>query len=97
MIYKIAFVLFVVSTGFCTDKSVAHFTRAKMLMIQALREFDAGVKANPKASSITSDNWRRTVANSAEELDRVIIPKARESHSGARFEPLPQLLSESKR
>jgi len=97
MIYKIMFVLIAATSGFCSDKSVAHFTRAKILMIQALREFDAGVKANPQAASIKSDTWRRTVANSAEELDRGIVPKARESRSAARFEALPPLLSESKR
>lgn len=97
MISKIAFVLFLASVGLCADKSEAHFTRAKMLMLQALREFDAGVKANPQAGSINSDTWRRTVVNSAQELDRLISPKARESRSGARFEAMPQLLSESKR
>jgi len=78
-----------------TTKSEAHFMRAKSLLLAALREFDEGANASPEIS-INSSSWKSEVRDKANELERIISPRARMSTSGAKFDAYPQLLSESK-
>lgn len=81
------------------DKSRAegHLSRSKGLLIAALREFDEAMKDMPEKSSLNTTRWRDSVAERAEELERLISPKARETRGGIRYEAYPEFLSESKR
>lgn len=78
------------------SKSEAHFIRAKSLLLSALKEFDEGTKGNQELS-MNSAAWRAEIIDRANELERVISPRARMSTTGAKFEAHSELLSESKR
>lgn len=92
--------LFPLSASYAdTDRSRAegHLSRSKGLLIAALREFDEAMKHMPENSSLNTARWRNSIAERAEEVERLISPKAREARGGIRYEAYPELLSESKR
>lgn len=79
------------------SEAVGHYARARSLLIAALREFDAGYKlANPNAL-LNSAQWRATLVDRAQELDRVVDPQPRVSRTGVRFQSDTRLLNEAKK
>ena len=80
-----------------TTEAIAHFARTRSLIIAALHEFDRGRKiANPSALLDTAE-WRNTLIDRAEDLDRILDPQPRATKGGIRFEADPRLLPEANR
>ncbi len=76
--------------------AVGHYARARSLLIAAVREFDKGAKlANPNVL-LDSQQWRSTLIDRTQELDRVLDPQPRASRTGVRFEADTRLLNEAK-
>ena len=79
------------------SEATGHYARARSLLIAALREFDAGYKlANPNVL-LNSAQWRATLVDRAQELDRVLDPQPRVSRTGVRFQTDTRLLNEAKK
>lgn len=84
------------ATGERLSTAVGHYSRARSLLIAALREFDQGQKlANPSAL-LDSAKWRGSVLNRAEELERILDPQPRASKGGVKFNADTRLLGEAK-
>lgn len=74
--------------------AVGHYARARSLIQAAIREFDKGYRlANPE-SLFDPHEWRHTLLDRAEELERVLDPQPRVTRGGVRFDPDPRLLSD---
>ena len=72
--------------------AIGHYARARSLLIAAVGEFDKGLKlANPDAV-LDSKEWRITLVNRAEELEKVIDPQPRVSKGGVKFSADSRLL-----
>jgi len=78
-----------------TTEAVAHFARARALVIAALHEFDKGRKIASPNELLDSAQWRNTLIDRAEDLDRVLDPQPRATKGGIRFEADPRLLPEA--
>ena len=77
--------------------AVGHYSRARALLIAAVREFDQGYKlANPNVL-LDSQQWRSSLIDRTQELDRVLDPQPRTSRLGVQFEADTRLLNEAKR
>jgi hypothetical protein len=80
-----------------TARAVGHYTRARSLLLAALREFDAGTRVAELPTLIDPTGWRETVAERAHELERVLDPQPRITSGGASFSPDRRLLAEEGR
>ncbi len=78
-------------------EAVAHFARARSLLIAALREFDKGRKIASPSELLDVARWRNSLIDRAEDLDRVLDPQPRATKGGIRFEADPRLLPEADR
>jgi hypothetical protein len=78
-------------------EAVAHYARARSLIIAALREFDKGRKIASPSELLEPAQWRNTLIDRAEDLDRVLDPQPRATKGGIRFEADPRLLPEADR
>lgn len=78
--------------GETLSSAVAHFARARSLIIAAVREFDAGRKLADPGALIDSESWRALLVARAEDLERVLDPKPRATKGGVRFDADPRLL-----
>ncbi len=78
-------------------EAVAHFARARSLIIAALHEFDKGRKIASPSELLDAAQWRNTLIDRAEDLDRVLDPQPRATKGGIRFEADPRLLPEADR
>ena len=76
--------------------AIGHFSRARKLLIDAVYEFDAGLKIGNPDILINSDAWRRAVIEQASELDRVLSPQPAAPQGGIKYPGDSRLLSESK-
>ncbi len=85
------------ATGERLATAVAHYSRARSLLIAAIAEFDKGYKtANPDAL-LVSKEWRATLIERAEELQKVIDPQPRVTRGGVKFSADTRLLNEASR
>ncbi|MBN8550717.1 MAG: hypothetical protein J0M12_15490 [Deltaproteobacteria bacterium] len=76
--------------------AVGHYSRARALLIAAVREFDQGYKlANPNVI-LDSQQWRSSLIDRAQELDHVLDPQPRSSRLGVKYEADTALLNEAK-
>ncbi|MEY4667626.1 MAG: hypothetical protein RL518_325 [Pseudomonadota bacterium] len=80
-----------------TTEAVAHFARARSLIIAAIHEFDKGRKIASPSELLDTTQWRNTLIDRAEDLDRVLDPQPRATKGGIRFEADPRLLPEATR
>ena len=65
--------------------AVGHYSRARSLLIAAINEFDQGLKlANPD-SLIDSKEFRNSLIDRSEELERVLDPQPRATKTGIKF------------
>jgi len=80
-----------------TTEAVAHFARSRALIIAALREFDKGRKIANPSELLDSVQWRNTLIDRAEDLDRVLDPQPRATKGGIKFQADPRLLPEASR
>ena len=75
--------------------AIGHYARSRSLLIAAINEFDKGYKiANPNAL-LDSKEWKSTLVDRAEELQRVLDPQPRASKGGVRFDADTRLLNEA--
>jgi hypothetical protein len=80
-----------------TARAIGHYTRARSLLLAALREFDAGTRVAELPTLIDPSGWRGTVAERAHELERVLDPQPRVTSGGVSFSPDRRLLAEEER
>lgn len=84
------------ASGETLATAVGHYSRARSLLIAAIREFDLGYKlANPNVL-LDSAQWRANLVDRAQELDRVLDPQPRASRSGIKYQADTRLLNEAK-
>ena len=76
-------------------EAVAHYARARALLISALNEFDVARKLARPDELLDPVKWRNTLIDRAEDLDRVLDPQPRATKGGIRFEADPRLLPEA--
>ena len=75
--------------------AIGHYARSRALILEAVREFDAGLKlANPQVL-IDVPEWRNDLLDRAEDLEKVLDPQPRTSETGVTFQGDPRLLSEA--
>jgi hypothetical protein len=74
--------------------AMGHYARARSLILAAIREFDKGIKlANPQIL-LDVKEFRNTLVDRAEDLERVIAPQPKATRKGVQFAPDSRLLSE---
>jgi hypothetical protein len=78
-----------------TAEAIAHFARSRSLIISALHEFDKGRKLASPNQLLDPVQWRNTLIDRAEDLDRVLDPQPRATKGGIKFEADPRLLPEA--
>jgi hypothetical protein len=78
-------------------KATAHYARARSLLIAAVNEFDKGYKIATPDALLDSREWRTTLIDRAEELQKVLDPQPRASREGLRFDADTRLLNEAGR
>lgn len=76
--------------------AVAHYSRARMYLLAAIREFDQGMKAANANTLLDTNKFRGTLVNRANELERVLDPQPRASNSGVTFSADPRLIGEAR-
>ena len=76
--------------------SIGHFARSRRLLIEAIREFDSGVKISDPSSLLDPNQWKNTLIDRAEDLDRILSPQPRLSRDGVQYPSDSRLLEESK-
>ena len=76
--------------------AVAHYGRARMYLLAAIREFDQGMKAANANTLLDTNKFRGTLVNRANELERVLDPQPRASNTGVTFSPDPRLIGEAR-
>ena len=74
--------------------AMGHYSRAKALLITAVREFDEGVKITNPDLLLNSDAWRKAVIDQASDLDKVLAPQARAPEGGVQYDGDARLLHE---
>lgn len=78
-----------------SEAAKGHYSRARSLLIEALREFEAGRQIARPDLIVNPDSWRATVAGKVDDLSRIISPAPRESVGGARFRESTGLLRQN--
>jgi hypothetical protein len=78
-----------------TAEAIAHYARSRSLIIAALHEFDKGRKLASPNQLLDPVQWRNTLIDRAEDLDRVLDPQPRATKGGIKFEADPRLLPEA--
>lgn len=72
---------------------IKHYAQARNLLLTAVREFDLGVRlANPQIL-VDISAWRNSILDRAEDLNRILAPKPRESETGTTYTPDSRLLN----
>jgi hypothetical protein len=85
------------ATGERLATAVGHYARSRSLLIAAINEFDKGYKvANPDAV-LDSKEWRATLIDRAEELQKILDPQPRVTRGGVKFDADSRLLNEAGR
>lgn len=78
-------------------EAVAHYARARALLIAAINEFDTARKIARPDELLDPVKWRNTLVDRAEDLERVLDPQPRATRGGIRFSADPRLLPEAKK
>lgn len=78
-----------------TQAAMGHYARARTLLVEAMREFEAGKDIAKPDLILNSETWKAGVSARADELGHVISPEARESTGGTRFKENHSLLNEN--
>lgn len=72
--------------------AVGHFARARSLLIAAVNEFDKGNRMVNPSALINTSEWRNSLIDRAEDLERVLDPQPRANRTGVSFSPDPRLI-----
>ena len=76
-------------------EAIGHYSRSRALLLSALREFDKGLKlANPQIL-IDVKEFRNTILDRAEDLEKVIAPQPKATRKGVQFTPDSRLMSDN--
>ena len=78
-------------------EAVAHYARARALLIAALNEFDTARKIARPDELLDPVKWRNTLIDRAEDLERVLDPQPKATRGGIKFSADPRLLPEAKK
>jgi hypothetical protein len=74
--------------------ATGHYSRARSLLIAAIREFDKGQKFADPSSLIDTLAWRNTLVDRAEDLEHILSPQPRVSQSGIQYQADSRLVSD---
>jgi hypothetical protein len=74
-----------VAEGSRLSAAVGHYSRARQLLLSALKEFDSGVKVASPEVLINIKEWRDSINDRAEDLERVIAPQPRVTKDGITY------------
>lgn len=77
-----------------TQAAIGHYSRARTLLVEAMREFDAGKEIARPDLILNSETWKAGVSARADELSHVISPQGRETTGGVRFKESQALLNQ---
>ena len=83
------------ASGAQLASAVGHYARARSLLIAAVREFDQGLKAANPDILIDSTEWRDSILDRAEDLEKVLAPQPGTTERGVYFNPDSRLLGEA--
>lgn len=75
--------------------AAGHYARARSLLIAAVREFDQGLRAANPDVLIDSKEWRNSVLDRAEDLEKVLAPQPVATERGVHFNPDSRLMGEA--
>lgn len=84
------------ASGETLAEAIGHYSRSRSLLIEAIREFDRGMKIAEPNALIDSKKWRTSLVDRAQELERVLDPQPRVSKGGVKFNADKRLLNEAK-
>lgn len=84
------------AAGADLSSAVAHYGRARMYLLAAIREFDQGMRAANANTLLDTGKFRGTLVNRAQELERVLDPQPRASNTGITFSADPKLIGEAR-
>lgn len=76
--------------------AVAHYGRARIYLLAAIKEFDLGMKSANANTLLDAAKFRGTLVNRAQELERVLDPQPRASNTGVKFSADPRLIGEAR-
>jgi len=77
-----------------TQAAIGHYSRARTLLVEAMREFEAGRQIARPDLVLNAETWKAGVTARAEELGHIIAPQARETSGGVRFPESPSTLKQ---
>lgn len=83
------------ASGAQLASAVGHYARARSLLIAAVREFDHGLAAANPDILIDSKEWRNSILDRAEDLEKVLAPQPASTERGVYFNPDSRLLGEA--
>lgn len=75
-----------------SQAAIGHYSKARALLIEAMREFEAGRQIARPDLLLNPDQWKSGVTAKADELTHVIAPQGRDTEGGVRFREHPSLL-----
>jgi hypothetical protein len=81
--------------GRTLTKAMAHYARSRQLLVAALREFDKGFQAVSPEVIFDGEEFRHSILERTEELEKLLAPQARIDRSGVQFDPHPAFLAGS--
>ena len=74
--------------------AIGHYARARAMILAAVQEFDQGLKqANPQVL-VDVKEFRNSLLDRAEDLEKILAPQPRASEQGVHFSPDSRLLSD---
>lgn len=80
-----------------TAEAIAHYARARALLVSALNEFDQGRKIARPDELLDPTKWRNTLIDRAQDLERILDPQPKATKGGIKFSADPRLLPEAKK
>lgn len=79
--------------GVKLSEATGYYGRSRALLISAIREFDKALKLSKPDALFDSAEWRQSILDRVEELERVLDPQPRVTKDGVRFDPDSRLLN----
>jgi len=73
-----------------------HYSRARSLLIAAIREFDQGLALVDPDAILDAGAWRSSIIDRASELEHVLDPQPRVSKGGVKYGADTRLLNQGK-
>ena len=74
------------ATGPKLSAAIGHYTRARKLLLTALKEFDRGAQIASPEVLIDIEEWRTSINDRAEDLKIIIAPQPRITKDGVQYD-----------